>query len=82
MLEVLKRHKDRPELLGKALQTLASIASTSTCIQYIPMEEHVYSILAVEGKQQPELPPKYIHTKSTDDNIEHIERGRTLGAQT
>ena len=32
VLEVLKRHRDRPELLGKALQTLASIASTSTCI--------------------------------------------------
>ena len=50
------------------------------------MEEHVYSILAIEDiiereeKQQPETPPKYIQ-KSTDNNTEHIERGRTLGDQ-
>ena len=34
------------------------------------MEEHVYSILAIEGiieKQQPEPPPKYIYTKSTEN---------------
>ena len=49
------------------------------------MEEHVYCILAIEGiiereeKQQPEPPPKYI--QSTDNNTEHIERGRILGAQ-
>ena len=29
VLAVLQRHRDRPELLGKALHTLASIASTS-----------------------------------------------------
>ena len=29
VLEVLKRHRERPDLLGKALQTLASIAGTS-----------------------------------------------------
>ena len=47
------------------------------------MEEHVYSILAIDKekkKNKPELPPKYI-TKSTDNNTEHIERGRTLGTQ-